>query len=111
MAMLLIVLSASVALSSCKDDDKDEPKGSADITGTWYWLDEEEGEIDYDDYYQFKKNGSFYNSYDEEGGSYDYKDNTLTLRYDDGYIDRYYVPASDVKKNKIELNGDTYIRK
>ncbi len=112
MAMMLIVLSASVALSSCKDDDKDEPNGSADITGTWYFIDEEDGEIDYDDYFKFNKNGSFYSGYYGEGGSYDYKDNTLTLRYDEDDYERYYVPASDVKKNKIVLGSEgIYIRK
>lgn len=113
MAMLLIVLSASVALSSCKDDDKDEPKGSADITGTWYWIDEEDGEIDYDDYFKFNKNGSFSCSDDYYGqGSYDYSDNYLTLRYNYGENERLYVPASDVKKNKIYLDGyGPYIRK
>lgn len=112
----MVVFAASTALSSCKDD-KDEPKGGSELVGTWYWYDDDYDEIDYDDYFTFKSDGTFFASLEGDGDlgryTYDSKTGILVLNWSEGYVERGRIT---IKNNILDLDDDEfgygiYIRK
>lgn len=103
MVLLIVALSASMAVSSCSKDNDDDPSSSSSssLVGTWYYM--EDGDFDYDDFFVFKSNGSF-NYADEDYGTYKFNEqnSTLTLNWGDGDVEKIYVEF--IAKNIIYLD-------
>lgn len=109
--MLIVALSASMAVSSCSKDKDDDPSSSSSssLVGTWYYM--EDGDLYYDDFFDFKSNGSFscaridYGTY-----KFNEQNSTLTLKWDDDYVEKCYVEF--IAKNIIIIDGwGTYKKK
>ncbi len=103
MMLLIVALSASMAISSCSKDKDDDPSSSNSnsIVGTWYFV-EDDGELDYEDCFVFKSNGTF--SWYDDMGSYRFNEKTsmLVLDWDEyGEDDPIYVEF--LGKNMIYL--------
>lgn len=90
LAMLCVITTVSVSVTSCNKDDDDDKKNeeteAQDLVGTW--------EDEYGEYsYTFKSNGTYI--YEEKGsserGKYTYKDSKLTLTNEKGEKDEYKV--------------------
>ncbi len=99
--MFFALLGVTATFYSCKDSDDDEP-GQNELVGTWYYYDDEDDELDYDDYFEFKSNGKMIYSGDETGTyKYDSKSSILTLKYEYGLTERLEVEF--ISKNLIEI--------
>ena len=88
--LLIVALSASMAVSSCSKDKDDDPSSSS-LVGTWYYMDED-GDLDYDDYFVFKSNGNFTYA-GEDNGTYKFNESssTLTLYWEDDDVEKIDV--------------------
>lgn len=107
---LLLFLLVGIGFTSCSDDDDKDTNDNISISsiiGTWE-LNEED--LPYGYYYRmtFKTGGIGYyeekgSEYFKEGFTYTYKNDILTIRYDDEYddIDRYSIKS--ISKSKLIL--------
>lgn len=98
------LLMAIPSITSCKDDDKDEPGGS--IVGTWKYTEDGGYEIitfnsdgTYKIYFaDYGAPGDYDDYYDEEYGKYQVSGNVVTLIDERGYEDS--IPFS-IDGNKL----------
>lgn len=108
--LLIFLLSATLSLSSCKDD-KDEVSSSDELVGTWYFY--YDGEIDYDDSWTFRNDGTVVYCYDDETFSgrytYDAASNMITLVNAGGKTEK--VPLYFISKDKISIDDEIYVRR
>lgn len=107
--LMMFIAAASVCgFTACDDDD--DKGASSPIVGTWEYR--EPGLVDT---YTFSANGSYTNSWYEEGydsdsdhGTYTYEGTTLTLNSPEYGVDTY---TATISGDKLTLDGDVYIRK
>lgn len=101
--LTLTVVSMIVSLSSCNDEPG---SGKNDLVGTWYYYDD--GEIYFDEYVVFEKNGTYHSSYGDSG-KYKYNPSSSTITYyeEDNEFEESIV---FVTADKIILDGEYYVR-
>lgn len=104
--LLAVAVVGTTTLTSCNDEPG---SGKNDLVGTWYYYDE--GDIDYDYFLEFKKNGKCYDSDDEVEYRYEYdpKTSILTIYYEDGDEDELSVEF--ITSKKILIDGECYVKK
>lgn len=106
---LFVMMTVSVVLSSCKDDD--EPNNSC-LVGTWYGVDDQTGDIDWDDWFEVRDNGTAINGDgDVIKFSYNPSNNTVTFtEWDEGEEESWTEPLEWIDDNTILLDGQMYKR-
>ena len=112
--ILFTVIASAVSFSSCKDD-KDEPdSGSSALVGNWYFT--EDGDIDYDDTFSFKSNGSVTYTIGDElvtgKFSFDEKAQIITFFWEDEDWETERMECYFINKDKIYIDWyGIYIKK
>lgn len=111
--LLTFLFSATLSLSSCKDD-KDEVSSSNDeLVGTWYFY--YDGEIDYEDSWTFRNNGTAILCYYDESYSarytYDAASDMITLVWQDADWGTEKYRIYFISKDKISIDDEIYVRR
>lgn len=116
-SLLLLVMSISIiSFNSCKDDDEPN-QGNNELVGEWYFYDDYYDEIDFEDYFTFRSNGTGYYNYDNDpensdSFTYTYDSDTkiLTLNYKNW--DKERIRLTWMGKDKVDFDDyGIYIRK
>ncbi|MGM9833263.1 MAG: lipocalin family protein, partial [Candidatus Limisoma sp.] len=108
-AMLLLAMTLTIGFTSCNDDDV-----ASEIVGTW--LEEDCSSENITVTMTFKKNGTFVETEDSKKygidvytGKYTYKDNILTMIYDDDDPFSYTVVSVSESTLVLQFGSETYV--
>lgn len=113
LAALFVLLMSCFALSSCGDDDKDEPNGTnTSIVGTWSCSDRYYGGTDY---FTFNQNGTYSwkcpgSWHDPHSGNYSFNNGLLKVIKSNGTSWIYLVQFSNSDSFILtDEDGDSYL--
>ncbi len=106
----LLVLTATVSFTSCKDDDNDKKDPKSQLVGTWVNNDDD------DDWtLVFKSNGTGTESYDDDGYTvsesftWTATDKKLIIRYDD--YDDVWEDSYEISGNRLFFDDVVWYKK